>query len=389
MHALLPYSMSPYRPRSTPHNFLPIPAMSYQLASSSTEEGEVRGPDFPYHKSFLQYYYYPRTSLYIGRNSLPSASDYLSEAPCSKLLKDLRADYPYIPFALPDTSRQFFDNRFVYVRDMELPSPDVECSIPMLSPIYTFADQYQFKLKHVQSNHKTVQRLQAGVPPAGTYDRYYHKVFFSKEEQLAAPTSPGITTHVIIEDRMLKALGNPDAFIFCRVIEGNGGVSDVATDGSRSDRISDVASHVSTASTRVLFEDVFYSRVPFYDYLDLCADQMISTFNSTEVRVYENSSTQLTVFSATTFVYDSILRRLHPTVDEPGNIQVVFNRDGPAVHAVSEPPTENIHWLTALDIPEGDYVINNKKIYKIGTDGLKIDYRDIDYSDFFAGGTGQ
>lgn len=340
--------------------------MEYRLASSSTEEGEIVDAEFPYYKSYLQYYYYPHTTKFIGSNTVPHIANYKCDQYCARLRKEIKTDYPYIQFNLLENSKTFFDNRFSYVQDLvAAPHDQGDAEIPLLSPDAGLKTS-EYVLKEIKTDHREIDRLDRKSVYEGRYDKFYQQLFFVRDDraQIVKTIQEYATAKIfVMEDRILDALDRRHGYIFCRVIDDN-----IQADGR--------------VVRKMIFEDVFYSRVQFYEYLELYAESLVKSFNSEEIRVYENRDSLLVVYSSTTFVRDSAVRRLYSTLDAERNAMVVCNMDGPAIVDYRGCLKDNVRYISGLDLPEGDYVINDKKVYKISNDGESVEYSDIDFSDF-------
>lgn len=366
----LPFSHLPVRRfQKNTESFGP---MGYELASSSAEEGEISDTAFPYYKSHLQYYYYPHTTKFIGRNTVPHFINYKSDLYCTRLKKDIRQDYSYIPFNLLENSKTFFDNKFVFVKELGKTAheqPRIE--IPHL---FTGEDGGEtlsgdFVLRDIKTDYKEISTFDRKSVCESRYDKFYKQLFFARDDR--SPLVKSIQGYrarkvIVIEDRVLEALDSKYAYLFCRVIEEK-----VLPEGEDARPV-----------RKTIFEDVFYSKAYFYEYLGLYAEHLIKSFNSEEVRVYENKSTLLLVHSGTTFLKDSAVRRLYSGVDVKKNAMLVCNREGPAITDVSGSTNENAGYLDGLDLPEGDYVINDKKLYRIDNGGASVEFGDVDFGDF-------
>lgn len=354
----------------------PWPQMEYQLASSSAEEGEITDVEFPYYKSYLQYYYYPHTTKFIGKNTVPHFINYKSDLYCTKLKKDIKMDYPYIPFNLLENSKTFFDNKFVYVQDLK----KTVChrddgDIPLLFPGSEMMElkTEEYVLRDIKTDYKEIKCFDKKSICESRYDKFYQQLFFVRDDR--TPIVKSIQEYstariFVMEDRILEALDKKHAYIFCRVVDDNIQVN-VQSDGEPGRIVK-----------KIIFEDVFYSKVYFYEYLDLYAENLVKSFNSEEIRVYENRDSLLVVYSSTTFTRDSSVRRLYNTLDAERNTMIICNKDGPAVVDCKDVLKDNIQYINNLDLPEGDYVINDRKVYKISNDGESVEYFDIDFSDF-------
>lgn len=340
--------------------------MEYRLASSSTEEGEIVDAEFPYYKSYLQYYYYPHTAKFIGSNTVPHIANYKSDQYCIRLRKEIKADYPYIQFNLLENSKTFFDNKFTYIQDLEVTPADKEnMEIPLLFPDAGMKTS-EYVLKEIKTDHREIDSFDRKSIYEGRYDKFYQQLFFVRDDrtQIIKTIQEYATSRIfVMEDRILDALDRGNAYIFCRVIDDN-----IQADGR--------------VVKKMIFEDIFYNKVYFYEYLDLYADNLVKSFNSEEIRVYENRDSLLVIYSSTTFVRDSTVRRLYSTLDAEKNTMIICNMDGPAVLDYRGNLKDNVKYISSLDLPEGDYIINNKKVYKISNDGESVEYTDIDFSDF-------
>jgi len=319
--------------------------MKYQIASSSTEEGEVHENTFPYAKSQLKYLYYPKSSLFIGPNTLPTIANYTSQTVCQKLKKEIKADYSHVSFGLLDSSKLFFENRFRRVGS--LGSAERVVSLGRADP--------------------------ARGKGSGDYGSFAQQQLFSKE----VPTHARV---FIVEDRMLDALERSNAYVFLRASENR-----------------------EAKTRRYVLEDVFYSECGFYEYLEMCGrlikgqeevrryeaklnnwmgtgvDTIVSSGANT--RVSTGLDALVTLYSSTTFMDEEGEHRLY-SIPESGRDRIaVVNKDGVKLQPVQGQPNGSMGRLVTLDVEEGDYVINNWTVYKMGVEGDKVEFVGIKYDD--------
>lgn len=316
--------------------------MKYKLASSSTEEGEIQEDKFPYYKSHLQFYYYPLSTKFIGKNTVPNVYNYKSEGVCLKLKKDIKSDYPYIPFNLLDNNKPFFENKFKLICEMTQ-SKDT---------IVSFLG--------VKSDYNEIRKLDLRSNGDNRYDKFFQKFFFRKEEESSFII--GQATKVFcLEDRVLEYLDNKNAFIFLRVCEDQ---------------------RNGVIVKKYAFEDVFFNSVKFYEFLEIFQESLVKSHNGEEIRTFANEDALFFVFSSTIFKKGKEIKRIFSTIDEPKNTKIIFNKSGPVILPIQGQLSKNENYLYSLDLPEGDYAINDKKVYKVCNDGERFGYSGLQYEDF-------
>ncbi|KAM0680021.1 hypothetical protein GINT2_001708 [Glugoides intestinalis] len=313
--------------------------MKYELASSSTEEGEVKKSSFPYNKSYIQYYYYPQTTRFVGKNTVPHIMNYRNEGICQRLKKEIKAEYPQISFTFLDDNKLFFDNKFSFVSEIT----------PM---------SVKVSLVDVKQNYKRIEQPLRRESGESKYEKFFHNVFFNKEEaqKLEADKYSRVFA---LEDKVLESLDNTNSYIFFRVT---------------------VEKHRS--HLKYVFEDVFYLYATFYEYLDIFAEVLVRSHGSEEIRRYESDNTLFLIYSSTVFKDGNFIRRLYGSVDTEKNTKVIFNKGSCNFHTIQGKSNQNIKWIAGLDLPEGDYVINSKKVYKLSTEGEVFVFKGILYEDF-------
>lgn len=322
-------------------DFSILPRMKYELASSSTEEGEIKEVTFPYHKSYVQYYYYPQTTRFIGRNSVPHIMNYRNDGMTQRLKKEIKADYPYISFSYLDDNKAFFQNKFEFVADL----------CPVEKPL---------SLLSIKTDYKEIKKPLRKITGESRFERFFHKFFFSKEEmQLLAPKD--CTKLFAFEDRILEALDKSDAFIFFRTCE-------------------ELVAEKRTK--KYAFEDIFYNGASFYEYLEIYAEVLVKDQCSEETRNYVAEDAMILIHSSTVFKEEGVLKRLYGGPDFKKNAMVIFNKECASISGVQERYNENIKYIMGIDLPEGDYVINQKKIYKVSKEGIQFEFKGISYDNF-------
>lgn len=330
--------------------------MEYRLASSSTEEGEVVENGFPYYKSHLQYYYYPQTTLFIGKNSVPQFIDYKSNLICSKLKKDIKAEYSYLFFNLLDSSKTFFDNKFSFVKTLQEISKESDL---------------QFELIDCKNNIQEISTFDKKSTYDRKYEKFYQKLLFSKENQSLSYSDflkdSDVSNLIIIEDSMIEKIKSEDTFMFFRCID---------------EKVKANESENRKPLKKYIFEDIFYSRKGFYEYLDLYSEYLVKSFNSDEIRYYKCNKTLLIVYSGTVFTQFGNIKRLCGGLDVESNIKIICNKEGPKIFDIQGHYNNNVLNLLNIDLCDGDYVINKNKIYKISDSGESFEFKDIDFSDF-------
>jgi len=334
--------------------------MKYELASSSMEEGEITEEGIPYYKSYLQYYYYPLTTKYIGRNSVPHYMNYKGDGISTKLKKELKADYPYISFSILDRGKAFFDNNFLYVMD---------CPV----------DESPLTVKEIKSNYKEYKKLEKKSPGENRYDLSFQRFFFQKEDPETF-VGQNIKKAFLFEDRVLEALDNKNAFIFFRVATTK--AVKFATSNLNDKTATEDLEKNDRMVTKYAFEEIFYSKSSFYEYLELYKDEVVKNLNSEEIRSYTSESAIFFVFSSTTFKYKDTVRRIYSGIDCAKNTDIIFNKEGPCIIDSEGIANKNVKYIQGFELPDSDYVINDKKIYKISNEGIEFEFQDIVYDDF-------
>ncbi|ELA42187.1 uncharacterized protein VICG_00830 [Vittaforma corneae ATCC 50505] len=338
-------------------------SVKYKIASSSTEEGEVHENTFPYTKSYLQYCYYPLTTQFIGKNTLPNIMNYKSEGICQKLKKEIKADYPYISFTLLDNSKPFFDNRFTFICDLTARDISEDSS-------KTNSKSSTFRLVSLKPDYKEIKNLGRSPSNESRYDRFFQKFFFMKED-IQSFVFKDCLRIFALEDRVFENLDNKNAFMFFRVCDQDCIVGEDQT-----------SNRIERKIRKYAFEDVFYSSAQFYEYLNIYSEALVRSHCSEEIKTYNTDDSAFIIYSSTSFKEDGQLRRMHSSFDSKKNVRVIFNKDGPVFSSIQGKECDNIKYLVGLDLPEGDYVVNDKKVYKIGTDGIHFEYKGLLYEDF-------
>ncbi|KAI5168747.1 hypothetical protein PAEPH01_0385 [Pancytospora epiphaga] len=344
--------------------------MGYELASSSVEEGEIPDTTFPYYKSYNQYYYYPYTTKFIGKNTVPHSMNYKGDMYSTRLKKEIKQDYSYIPFNLLENSKTFFNNKFVFVKELEKAVYDM----PALRIPHLFTSENgeeilsgDFVLREIKADYKEIYSFDRRSVCESRYDKFYQQLFFTQDNKPGLKKSFQNYTFkkiILIEDRALEALDMDNAYLFCRVMEER----PCSTD--------------SEPIKKIIFEDIFYSKASFYEYLGLYAEYVVKSYNSEEIRIYENRNALLVVYSSTVFKKGPFLKRIYGGIDVKKDTMLICNNNGPTLIDVSGSQTDNAAYFDGLDMPEGDYVINNKKLYKIDNNGKQVEFGDIDFTDF-------
>jgi len=375
--------------------------MKYELANSSDDENE---PAFPFRLSYLQHYYYPLSAILIGKNTMADKLNYLNSTACSKLKKQLRKDYPYINLSDDDSERMFFDNNLRYIADMGSMEDKAQNALQAKGSSNTRAQRNIKREKHgpktkkstgpetkkiilhsLFNSHKSLN-LDEPCPYLGTipnknllaknrtnwYADFCQSLIFAKKDasELASFALKHLrTTTYVIEDRMIRALEDENAYLFFRVF----------------------------AETLVVFEDLYYRKKDFYSALRIDGDLIIKNHRSEEARIYRVESASnatpddvaIVVYSGTVFQCGGRSVRLHDGIDVAKNAFLVFNREGISVNFreniddTQGTGYDNIRSILNTSLDKGDYVINNKRIYKVGTLGEKHSYEGICFDDLF------
>lgn len=336
--------------------------LKYEIASSSEEEGEVHESSFPYYKSYLQYYYYPLTTQFIGKNTVPNIINYKSEGICLKLKKEIKNDYPYISFNVLDAHKPFFDNKFIKIGDVVKTGSDVlkTDNVIKTGSDAIKTDNNKVEFLGVKGDYKEIKRIDRKGGYENRYDRFFQRFLFNKDE-----TPSNYSRIFVLEDRILEAMDCPDAYIFFRVVS----TKDVNV-------------------VKYIFEDVFYNRMSFYGYLEIYGENILKTHCSEEIRTYLYENTIIFIHSSTVFYNERngeetpILRRLYSGPDYVKNTMILFNKDSPSFCNIQGKKNENLNIVLKIDLKEGDYVLNRGNIYKIGNEGENVEFKGIEYEDF-------
>lgn len=321
--------------------------MKYELASSSTEEGEIKESKFPFYKSHLQYYFYPLTTNFIGKNTVPNIMNYKSEGISQKLKKEIKADYPYIQFNLLDNNKPFFENKFKFVSQIDS----------------NFTNK-PLELLTVKSDYKKIKKPELRPNAINTYDNFFKKFFFNKDEKQIFEY--GTATKIFcFEDRVLHYFQNKNAFIFLRVKE--------EAFKNEEDKLITIKKYA--------FEDVFFRSATFYEFLEIYQEFLLKGHLCEEIKTFSNGESFCFVYSSTTFKREGEIKRLFDSIDMPSNTRLLLNKNGPQFLNIQGKVHKNEQFIISLDLPEGDYAINNRNIYKICNDGDHFGFGGITYDD--------
>lgn len=199
---------------------------------------------------------------------------------------------------------------------------------------------------------------------------------------------------LILEDSVLEALSREDAYIFLRVVtedapkedgEGNEINSELRRKRGRKRTVQKKNTEKVSKRRKYVFEDVYYKTERFYEYLNTCAENWIKSFGGQEMRLYEHGDSSILLHSSTVVRVNGEPKRIFNGIDVCKNAAVIFNRTGPSFIDVTGKTDDSISLLTRLDLEEGDYVINNMRIYRPGDSGEEVPWSDIDFSDFISG----
>ncbi|KAL6120437.1 hypothetical protein NUSPORA_02836 [Nucleospora cyclopteri] len=159
----------------------------------------------------------------------------------------------------------------------------------------------------------------------------------------------------------------------------------------------------SYKNNKLSFTDILFSRILFYDYLDLCMAYKLERDNKSEIRKYQlkvgNDLFNMFISSNTSYIdnrYTERRRLYGNNIDKGGNIKLVLNDNNS-----NTPPYKIVEHSFPLNFSitinqilnrifkyiinnklEGDYVINEGNIYEINKKGESILYKGKDYKDF-------
>lgn len=319
----------------------------YSLASSSTEEGEIIENSFPFSKSHLKFYFHPLTKQFIGKNTIPNLinfkKDDQSNKISQKLKKAIKNSYSYISFTLLDDSKLFFNNKFQFVTDLSI------------SPINITSDISNNSYKNFTG--KVLKNFNKKLTNKSKFDKFIEKFLFKSEEQnLVIP--PEVKRVFALEDRVFENLNNPHAFIFFRVLED------------------------SKKIKKYSFENIYYNESQFYEYLEIFSEALIKSYESEEIRTITTQDSMFLIHSGTTFNMEGEIKRFYGSLNNEKNCRIIYNIAGPAISNLKENSNDNIKYLLNLDLPECDYIINSKKVYKISNEGIQFKFNGLLYDDF-------
>lgn len=327
----------------------------YVLCSSSTEQGEIPfisvkrprtdSPYFPRNKSQLQHLYLPGTSLFIGSNSIPRSCDYQSDTLTTKLKKRIKQDLPY-PFHCIslDSDKAFFADRFAIdselepLDDVSLDFVDVRESLAHIKEPYRETIRRETTLQHIKE------------PKDDGYGELCQNIAAGDHNEV---------TQVVIRDSMLNSLKNNEAFTHFVVTKKN-------------------------KTLCAVFDKTYFRVIGYYEYLSRYGEEVIRSLDSSEVRTYSNKDIFLTVYSSTTFHDHSGVQRLFSGVDVNRSVDVAVCLEN--VKIVEHPGSLSNELNILLGIPfrEGEYVLNDRKIYKIDPDGERFAYVGFSFSGFMS-----
>lgn len=322
--------------------------MKYQLAESTSEEtNEIK---FPFVKSHLNYFYFPKSQKFIGSNSMPYPMNYKSFGISNKAKKELNKDYPYINYTLLDSGKSLFSKKFKYVCGLGKPC---DTDIKLIDSV---------------TNLNEFNNLEKGTSKE-LFNKFHIEIFTnkSKTKKLEEHFSGNTKYIYILEDRILAALNNEKAFIKFKVSMFNN----------------------EKTMKKYIFEDIFYNEASFYEYLEIIKETLIKGKNSEEIKLYGTGmETMVFIHSSTTGTYQGRTKRLFNGIDCIKNIDIVLNKNIPAllddglVPRNCEKEIMNLKRILSIDLDQGEYSIKNGKIYKIGVDGIEFHYTGIVYDDF-------
>lgn len=334
--------------------------MKYELASTSDEKNEEI-VDFPYKDSYLKYSFSPKNK-FVGDNSIPNFMNYNCNGMSNKLKKELKTDYPYINFTILGQEKDFFTNKFKFLTDLK----SEKVSLDKIDQIININS----KLMDSKIKENVIDKEFCMLSSSkDAYLKLFTNFFFDKSDFLTLIkkyNQSKMTNIFVLESRVLEYLDDESSYVYLRV-------ADTCIDDVK--------------YRKYAFQNVFHSKMKFFDYLNLVKDRIVKNFDSYEIEILQAGER-----SALCFVYNNIITyndktlRLIDGFGSKKNFDILLNKEAAHIHDFkfieSNPINLNICKIINLDLKEGDYAIGEGKVYKISEDGNSIKFHDIDYSDF-------
>lgn len=295
--------------------------------------------------SILRDWYLPHSQYFIGTNSVPRSTEYPSGASFMRIKKKIRKDFPQ-PFNIISLNKDkaFFNNKF------ELLEEDNRNVVSL--------DDFKL-IKVFDSNVKEIDTIEHII---GLSRNEYGAMcdifpFDDRKHEVVPNISSSCSRFILIRDSIVDKLDIPDVFIFFRVIKSRKG-------------------------TTYVFEDTYFRKIKFYEYIDLYFEEVLRNLSSHEIRTYSTKDTFLAVFSSSVFTKEDYSYRYYDGLDVDKNFLAVINKDKIEILKRNLIKKNNFEYLLGLDLHEGDYAISNRKIYKLGVNGSKHEYDGLVFDDF-------
>ncbi|AFN82909.1 hypothetical protein EROM_041450 [Encephalitozoon romaleae SJ-2008] len=334
----------------------------YTLCSSSTEQGEIpvihvkrfkeEPPLFPRTRSQLQYMYLPNKPLFVGPNTIPRSCDYQANVLTTKLKKRLKHDLPYPFLCLSmNSDKTFFEDKFALVskvHEVENVVSDLfltktkERIIHIKDEVGTGPEgRNEIKLEHIKDKQNDTYKDACQDFLAG-------KLFEDGEAR---------RVNIIIKDSTINSLLKKDAYIHFYVKKKDG-------------------------KLYAVFDEVYTREIKYYDYLSRYGEEVIRSLKSSEIRVYSSEEVTVAVYSSTLFYSSSGIQRLFYGIDVEKSIDVVVNIEDVRAVRSSGALGDEMKVIFGIGVEEGEYVLNDGRIYAVSPNGEKFVFDGVVFTDF-------
>lgn len=333
----------------------------YTLCSSSTEQGEIpvihvkrfkeEPPLFPRTRSQLQYMYLPNKPLFVGLNTIPRSCDYQVSVLTTKLKKRLKHDLPYPFLCLSmNLDKAFFESKFALVSRVHEIENGIDLSliktkeriIHIKDEVDTGANgRNEVRLEHIRDKQNDTYK-------DACQDFLVGKLFEDAEAK---------RINIIIRDSTINSLLKKDAYIHFYVKK-------------RDDKL------------YVVFDEVYTREIKYYDYLTRYGEEVVRSLKSSEIRVYSGEEATVVVYSSTLFYSSSGIQRLFCGIDVEKSIDVVVNIEDVRAVRSSGALGDEMKVIFGIELEEGEYVLNDGKIYTTNPNGEKFVFDGVVFTDF-------
>ncbi|ADM11430.1 uncharacterized protein Eint_041430 [Encephalitozoon intestinalis ATCC 50506] len=333
----------------------------YTLCSSSTEQGEIpvihikrfkeAPPLFPRNKSQLQYMYLPNKSLFIGPNTIPRSSDYQVNVLTTKLKKRLKHDlsHPFLCLSM-NSDRSFFEGRFTFVSTVQIPeSVEEMCFV-----------KGKERIVHVKEKTDVNTDVRKEIKFDHIKDKQNDSYKDVCQDFLLGKLLEGIgdkKINIIIRDSTINNILSKEAYIHFYVKKKD-------------------------EKLYIVFDEVYTREVKYYDYLSKYGEEVVRSLKSSETRMYSSSEAVVVVYSSTLFYDSSGLHRLFSGIDVEKSIDMVVNIEDVRAVKSSGSLGDELKVLFGIKFEEGEYVLNDKKIYVLEPSGEKFKFNGVVFTDF-------